>query len=116
MRKQKLVKTFLTAASLILSGCASTFPAVHPYGFNVKYQVCLPYVQTSKKPIRFEYKKDQNGKPAWQPIATCEGYYGFPPEDVAAVITWYNEKYLKSPKIQKTVQDNLVPMYLGPQR
>lgn len=78
MRFLKQVSLYLTA--MMLASCAS-FPELHPHKLVLSKNVCGEYKQVSTKPIRFQFVK-------WHPLNKCEGYFAFPPEDVANVRKW----------------------------
>ena len=87
MRLLPQVLPFLMAITLLSlsEGCATNFPTVHPAVLDVPHGKCGLYSETNMNPLTFVFQK-------WVPLSQCNGYFAFPPSDVAAVRTWYDDQ------------------------
>lgn len=81
MRLLRLPLLYLMA--ITLESCATDFPTVHPYVIDIPHAQCGAFVEVSTTPLKFEFKE-------WLPISQCQGFFAFPPSDVANVRAWYD--------------------------
>lgn len=80
MKLLKAGKICLTGSLIILSACAG-FPNLHPHKIVLANGLCGEYEQVSQRPVQFKFKE-------WHPIKDCDGFYAFPPKDIADVRAW----------------------------